>query len=80
MDLAKAEVRSGLDRARLLPVGGGYLEATAGVTSIGAAFGRVEAGARPLTNLTAFAYGQLSTSLQTFAPVAEAGVGLRFSW
>jgi hypothetical protein len=61
-------------------VGGGYLEATAGLTSLGGAFGRIEAGARPLQNLTAFAYGQVATPLQTFAPVAEAGVGLRLTW
>lgn len=76
----KAEVRSGLDRAKLLPVGGGYLEATAGLNSLVGAFGRVEAGVRPLENLTAFAYGQASTGLQTLAPTFEAGVGLRIGW
>lgn len=82
MDLARAEVRSGLDRAKLLPVGGGYLEATAGMTSKlgGGAFARLEAGMRPLENLTLFGYGQVSTPLQTFAPVAEAGVGLRLTF
>lgn len=80
MDLARAEVRSGLDRAKLLPVGGGFLEATAGLTSTplgGAAFARLEAGARPLEALTVFGYGQASTPLQAFAPTFEAGVGLR---
>lgn len=80
MDLARGEVQAGLDRARLLPVGGGYIEATAGMTSMGGAFGRIEAGLRPHEKLTAFAYGQVSTPLQTFAPTFEAGVGLRLTF
>lgn len=76
----KSEVRSGLERAKLLPVGGGYLEATAGLTSLAGAFGRIESGVHPVENLTAFAYGQASTGLQTLAPSFEAGVGLRLAW
>jgi hypothetical protein len=46
----------------------------------GGAFARLEAGLHPIENLTVFGYGQVSTPLQTFAPVAEAGVGLRLTF
>ncbi|MCC6178796.1 MAG: hypothetical protein WAZ94_15330 [Phycisphaerales bacterium] len=79
----RGEVRSGLDKASLLPIGGGYLEATAGVRSTAGVFGRIEAGLRPAQSLTVFGYGQVASGLpglQAFGPVWEAGVGLRVGW
>lgn len=83
-DQVRGQVRSGLDRAEALAVGRGYLEALAGVNSSAGTFGRLEAGWRPLEPLTLFGYGQLSSGLpglpSSFGPVAEAGVGLRYSF
>lgn len=79
----RGEVQRGLDKASLLPIGGGYLEATAGARSTAGLFARLEAGLRPARNLTVFGYGQVSTGipgLQTFGPVWEAGVGARVGW
>ena len=79
----RGEVRSGLDKASLLPVGGGYLEATAGARSTAGLFARIEAGLRPAQNLTVLGYGQVAMGipgLQAFGPVWEAGVGARVGW
>jgi len=79
----RGEVRSGLDKASLLPVGRGYLEATVGARSTAGLFARIEAGARPAQHLTVFGYGQVATGipgLQAFGSVWEAGVGARVRW
>lgn len=71
----------GLARVALLPVGGGYFSATAGVVSspdVAGAFGRIEGGWHPLQPLTLFGYGQ-ATALPTGVS-SEAGVGARVGW
>ena len=77
----ESRVLAGLDRAKALEVGRGYLSVTAGVHSGAGAFARLEAGARPLEKLEVFGYGQVSAGLPgmgpTFGPVFEAGVGAR---
>jgi hypothetical protein len=59
----RAETRAGLDRAELLGVGRGYLEASAGVDrpwgGQAEAFARLEAGAHPFGPLSLFAFGQV---------------------
>lgn len=74
----------GLDKAAGLEVGRGYLEATAGLHSIGGAFARLELGARPLQQLEVFGYGQITAPLPALQPsfpvTVEAGVGARVRW
>jgi hypothetical protein len=49
---------AGLDRARSLPVGRGYLEVSGGYSPLAGPFARLELGARPLDPLSLFAAGQ----------------------
>ncbi len=71
-------MRAGLDRAATLVPGTGYAELTAGVARPWGegleAYARIEAGWRPLTNLSAFAFGE--ATLQG----ASAGIGARLTW
>jgi hypothetical protein len=66
-------------RAEALPVGGGYVEASAGFDLRrglnAAAFARIEAGAHPLRPLTLFGYAETH-----FMGDLEAGVGARLAW
>lgn len=84
LEAVDGRVLAGLDKARALEVGRGYLSVTAGMSSSAGAFGRLELGARPLEQLEVFAYGQVATGLPaigpSFGPVFEAGVGARVRW
>lgn len=78
LDVPKAEVLAGLDRAAKLLPGAGYFE-VAGVARMpwgGAldAFVRAEVGWHPTDSLTAFAFAQ--ADLQR----VQAGIGARVSW
>lgn len=54
------------------PVRTGYVEALAGLSSATGAFGRLEAGVRPLPRLGVFGYGQVDQG--------GAGVGVGARW
>lgn len=69
------DVREGLRRVLSdTPVRTGYVEAMAGLSTASGAFGRLEAGYRPLTNLGLFGFGQLDRSGY------QAGVGARLTF
>lgn len=72
-------LRDGLERVKRLPVGGGFVDVTAGVDLMkgldAAAFARLETGFKPLEPLTAFGFAE--THLQGDL---QAGVGLRLAW
>ena len=74
----REEVRSGLDRARLLPVGTGYAELTAGLAqSWGGgldAYVRGELGWHPADGLTAFGFAQADRV------GVQAGLGARINF
>jgi len=72
-------LRDGLERVKLLPVGGGFVDVTGGVDVrpglAPAAFARLEAGLKPLEALTAFGFAETH-----FQGDLQAGVGLRLAW
>ena len=84
LEAVNSQIVAGLDKAGALDVGRGYLEATAGVKTGTGIFGRIEAGARPLENLSVFGYGQITAPLpgtpQGWGPTGEAGIGARLTW
>lgn len=75
----RAEVRSGLDRASLLPVGTGYAELSAGVRSLGGdvtGYVRGEVGWRPAPRVSVFGFGE-GTFGGSLGPGWMAGIGAR---
>lgn len=74
-------LRAGLDRVALLPVAGGYLEASAGARgAAGAVVGYVrgELGWRPVSRAAFFAFGE--AELGRPGPAWAAGLGARVTW
>lgn len=82
----RAEVRQGLDRVDLLPVGRGYAELSAGVrgTPGGDVLGyaRGEVGYRPTSALSLFGFGEADVTLggRLLPPSWMAGIGARYSF
>ncbi len=78
LEQTHAELRTGLDRATLLPIGTGFAQLSAGMVKPWGgtldAFVRAELGARPLANLSAFAFAEANR----FG--AQAGVGARVTF
>ena len=74
----REEVRSGLERAKLLPVGAGYAELTAGLANPWGgdlnAYVRAELGWHPTDTLTAFGFAQADRA------GVQAGIGARLTW
>lgn len=82
----RAEVRQGLDRVDLLPVGRGYAELTAGVRGLPEGdvlgYARGELGYRPTSALSVFGFAEADLTLggRLQPPGWMAGVGLRYSF
>lgn len=75
----RAEVRAGLDRVSLLPVGSGYAELSAGARGIGGevvGFVRGEVGWRPAPSVSVFGFGE-ATFGGSMGPGWMAGIGAR---
>ena len=78
----REEVRAGLDRVSLLPVGTGYAELSAGARGLGGSavgFVRGEVGWRPAQRVSVFGFGE-GTFGGPLGPAWMAGVGARVSW
>ena len=71
------EVRGGLDSLSSLGVGRGSLELLAGATTTSGGFLRLEAGYKPMQNLSLFGYAQ--ASMGAWGRSAEVGAGLKVS-
>lgn len=72
--MVQATVLKGLDRVDLLAPGRGFVEASAGFSTLTGAFAKVEAGWRVSPFGSVFAFGQAT-------PVeSSAGIGARFTF